>query len=101
MDGGSTDGSVEILKRYTSQLTSWTSEKDDGQYDAIVRGFSKTSGEIMGWINSDDAYVPGSFSIVGEIFGRFPEIEWLTTVYPIHWDERGRAVRVDHLRGFN
>ena len=80
MDGGSTDGSVAILERYSSQLTFWSSGKDDGQYDAVGKGLAQTKGEVIGWINSDDAYLPGCLSIVGEIFARFPEIEWLTTL---------------------
>jgi hypothetical protein len=101
MDGGSTDGSVEILERYSSRLTAWTSEPDEGQYEAVGKGIARTKGEILGWINSDDAYLPGSLSMVGEIFARFPQIEWVTTLCPIHWDERGRPVRADHVRGFN
>lgn len=101
MDGGSTDGSVEILERYNSQLAFWSSGKDDGQYDAVGKGLAKTKGEIMGWLNSDDAYLPGSLSMVGEIFAQFPEIEWLTTLYPVHWDDQGRPVRADFVRGFN
>jgi glycosyltransferase involved in cell wall biosynthesis len=54
MDGGSTDGSVEIIQRYAKHLSFWTSEKDQGQSDAINRGFSRATGDIFCWINSDD-----------------------------------------------
>lgn len=59
MDGGSTDNSVEIIKRYERYLTYWTSEPDNGQCDAINRGWNKGTGEILAWINSDDIYEPG------------------------------------------
>lgn len=101
MDGGSTDGSVEILKRYDSKLTSWVSEQDRGQYDAISRGFSRTNGEIMAWLNSDDRYTPWAFSVVGEIFATHPEIEWLTTLHPLEWDAKGRAVWCEPPRGYS
>lgn len=78
MDGGSTDGSVEIMQRYADSLTYWVSAADGGQADAIHRGFARTDGAIMGWLNSDDVYLPGALHIVGEIFARFPQIAWLT-----------------------
>ena len=62
MDGGSTDNSVEIIKKYEPWLTYWVSEKDNGQADAIYRGFEKATGEIIAWLNSDDFYLPGAIS---------------------------------------
>jgi glycosyltransferase involved in cell wall biosynthesis len=78
MDGGSTDGSIEIIKKYEKHLTYWESKKDDGQYDAIQKGFSRSSGEIMAWINSDDVYHPKSLFVVAEIFSKFNQVKWLT-----------------------
>ena len=77
------------------------SERDGGQYAAVASGFARTSGEILGWLNSDDACVPGALSVVGEIFAQFPQIEWLTTTRPLFWDARGRAVRCEALPGFS
>ena len=68
IDGGSTDGSVEIIKKYADKFTYWVSEKDNGQYDAINKGFSHTTGDIMGWINSSDIYYPWTLSMIAEIF---------------------------------
>jgi len=60
MDGGSTDGSKEIIERYQSELTHWQSERDDGQADAIITGFARATGDILAWVNSDDALFPGA-----------------------------------------
>jgi len=60
MDGGSIDGSVEIIKRHQSKLAYWISEKDRGQTDAINKGFARAKGEILAWINSDDTLLPNA-----------------------------------------
>lgn len=101
MDGGSKDGSADIIRKYADRLTYWTSAKDGGHYDAIAKGFSRTTGEIMAWINSDDKYMPWTFSVVAEIFTAFPQVDWLTTAYPMHWDANGRAVTCFYAGGFN
>ena len=101
IDGGSTDGSVELIRRYSEHLSYWASEPDDGQYDAINKGFAQSSGEIMAWINSDDMYLLWTLDIVAEIFGTCPEIQWLTSVAHMYWDQHGRAVRCCIGEGFN
>ncbi|MFN2304643.1 MAG: glycosyltransferase family 2 protein [Anaerolineales bacterium] len=60
IDGGSTDGSLEIIKQYAHQLKGWVSERDAGQADAINKGLQKASGEVLAWLNSDDLYRPGA-----------------------------------------
>jgi glycosyltransferase involved in cell wall biosynthesis len=92
-DGASTDGSAEIVGHYADQLAWWTSEPDAGQFDAINKGFARSNGEIMGWLNSDDMHLPWTLSVVAEIFDAIPEIEWLTTLFPLGFDAEGRAVR--------
>ena len=101
IDGGSTDESAAIIQRYSDRLAYWCSEPDGGQYDAINKGFALTTGEVMGWLNSDDKHTPWALSIVAEIFESFPHIEWLTTLFPMRWDARGRAVRCSQRSGFS
>jgi len=101
VDGGSTDESPEIIRRHVDRLAYSCSEPDAGQYDAINKGFLRSSGEVMGWLNSDDKHTPWALSVVAEIFETFPEVEWLTSLYPLRWDARGRAVRCSQRTGFS
>lgn len=77
IDGGSTDNTVEIINRYESQIAYWISEKDNGQTHAINKGLARATGEIIAYINSDDYYLPGTFSKVAEAFQNSPEIDLL------------------------
>ncbi len=74
VDGGSTDGSVDILRKYEKKLAWWVSEKDKGQTDAINKGFARANGEILAWINSDDTYNPGAVSAAVRYLMEHPEI---------------------------
>lgn len=77
IDGGSTDGSVDIIKKYEKYLTYWISEKDEGQSDALNKGFSKASGEIFAYLNSDDIYFPNTLHLIAELFKNYVEIDLL------------------------
>lgn len=77
LDAGSTDNSVEIIKKYSTSVTHWESKPDKGQADAIYRGFELATGDVIAWINSDDYYLPGSLNAVGEYFIKNPETRWL------------------------
>jgi len=75
IDGGSTDGSVGIIKKYEKYLAYWVSEKDEGQSDAINKGFKKSSGDILAWINSDDTYLPNTFRFTANYFKQHHAID--------------------------
>src|SRR6185437_10786811 len=74
-DGGSEDGTCAILERYADRLAGWQSRPDRGQSQAINRGFAKTSGEIMAWLNSDDVLLPGALAYVADFFARNPNVD--------------------------
>lgn len=99
IDGGSTDGSVEVIKKYENQLSYWVSEPDNGMYHAIQKGFDRSTGEIMAWINSDDMYHKNSFYTVAEIFGSFEQVKWLVGV-STNLDTLGRTINVRPSRSF-
>lgn len=77
IDGGSTDNSINIIKKYEKNIDYWISEKDNGMYDALRKGFTKVSGDICAYINSDDFYPPTAFETAVEIFSQHPEIKWI------------------------
>jgi len=79
-DGGSTDGSVDIIKKYAKQypkIIHWVSKKDKGQVDALNQGLKKATGDIVAYINSDDYYLPHTFLTVVDYFQRHPQKQWL------------------------
>ena len=76
VDGGSKDDTVEVLKRYGPALR-WISEPDNGQADALNKGLAMATGEVIGWVNSDDLYEPGALAMVADVFGREPRTQWL------------------------
>lgn len=101
VDGGSTDGTHAILDRYRAQLSDLVIGSDRGQYDAINKGFARTSGAVMGWLNSDDVYLPSALNLVMSIFDRFPQIEWLTTSRPVTISASGEIIVVSNVLGFS
>ncbi len=100
IDGGSTDGSIDIIKGYESKLTYWISEPDNGMYHAIQKGFNRSTGEIMAWINSDDLYHPNSFFTVSDIFSSLETVNWLVGSVSI-FDKMSRTVNVNQSRMFS
>lgn len=101
IDGGSTDGSVEIIQKYEKHLHFWCSEPDAGQYDAINKGFSHSTGEIMAWLNSDDMYCPWALKTVASIMSALPQVEWLTTLSPVFWDWHGFCILISSITGYS
>jgi len=91
IDGGSTDGTLDVLGRYGDRIQ-WVSEPDRGQVDAINKGFRRVTGDIVGWLNSDDVYEPGAFEKVAAAFARRPEAKWCFGLCRVI-DEDDREVR--------
>jgi glycosyltransferase involved in cell wall biosynthesis len=91
MDGGSTDGTLEILKKYSGQLI-WRSEKDGGQSDAINKGLRMASGDVVAFLNSDDTYEAGALRTVEAYFVENPDMQWAYGKCRII-DERDREIR--------
>lgn len=100
IDGGSTDETLQVVDAHRSRLAKVVSEKDEGQYHAINKGFALATGEVMAWLNSDDVYFAGALKVVGEIFRRFPEVEWLTTRMPAAIAEDGTLIKITPVYGF-
>lgn len=77
VDGGSTDESVSTIRKYAAYLAYWVSEPDQGQSDALNKGYARSTGEIVGWLNADDFYLPHAFLRVAELFRAYPEADVL------------------------
>lgn len=75
IDGGSSDSSIEVIKKYEKKISYWVSEPDEGQSDAINKGFSKATGEIFGWLNSDDYYLSDALYNVAKTFIENPDVD--------------------------
>ncbi|HYA42165.1 MAG TPA: glycosyltransferase [Syntrophobacteraceae bacterium] len=102
IDGGSGDRTVEIVTDLFSVyesggatspcrkiITRFFSEKDEGLYDALSKGFARLTGDVTAYINADDFYLPGAFSTVASIFDRYPEVKWLTGM-PVCYNAEGQ-----------
>jgi glycosyltransferase involved in cell wall biosynthesis len=91
IDGNSTDGSAEIIRRYADRLTYWVSEPDRGQSHAINKGFALARGEVLGWVNSDDTLLSGALATVAKCFVEHPEIDLVYGDYG-YTDSEGRVL---------
>jgi len=96
IDGGSTDGSVDIIREYEDRVDYWVSEKDQGQSDAIMKGFDKSTGELFAWVNSDDVLLPGCLEAIANSYlqNREPGIVTADVVY---MDSDGKITRYIRL----
>jgi len=100
MDGGSTDGSPDIIRGYADRLAGWRSHPDRGHMDAVQEGFARSTGEIMGWLNSDDMLTPWALRVVAEAFRLFPGVQWITSMYPMVMNEDGLVAGARRSEGF-
>lgn len=92
MDGGSTDNSVEIIRKYEPSISHWVSKSDNGQADAIASGFDQSSGEILGFLNSDDLFLPNTLNVVARVFSMNPSIDWIIGD-SLEIDEKSQIIR--------
>lgn len=92
LDGGSTDGTQEIISKYTENIYYWHSQPDEGQVDALIQGFKKASGSLLGWINSDDVLLKGSLKRIAHAYMENPQAGMFGGDYVII-DEHGRIIR--------
>ena len=95
-DGGSTDETVEILKKYTDKITGWCSEKDQGQSDAINKGMRRATGDIVCWINSDDVLLPGTLHTVAKFYHDHPDTDFANG-YTVEIDKEGKIINFTHI----
>ena len=100
IDGDSTDNSVEIIKKYEPWLSYWVSETDRGQSHAINKGWKKTTGEIVAYLNSDDTYEPGILSYVGQYFLNNTKVDMIYGEACLI-DENGKKLRMFRHKEFN
>lgn len=94
VDGGSQDNTLDILKKYsfTNKKIQWISEPDRGQSDALNKGFRMATGNIIGWLNADDRYLPGCFDVLIDFFHNNPEVDVVYGDYRFI-DEKGEVIR--------
>jgi glycosyltransferase involved in cell wall biosynthesis len=93
VDGGSTDGTVDTIRKYEHKIAGWISEPDTGMYDALNKGFARARGEIMGWISGTDMLQPGGLAVAASVFRDLPDVEWITG-RPTLYDEEGVTIQV-------
>jgi|GEM_PF-1519393 len=99
MDGGSTDGTREILERHKSRFHFIRSAPDAGLYHAVEEGFRRSDAGIMGWLNADDMLCPWTLRLVLRIFDQLPEVSFVTSRFPLVMDKEGVPYRADQLPG--
>jgi glycosyltransferase involved in cell wall biosynthesis len=100
VDGASADASLSIIKRYEGGISRLIVERDNGHADALNKGFRAATGEILGWINSDDILLPGALAFINRLFRSRPDIEWITG-RPSSMNENGEIGWVGPLRAWS
>src|SRR6185369_2074543 len=95
IDGGSTDGSVEIIKKYEKHLTYWQSQPDNGHYSAVNEGFARATGDILCWLNSDDLFHKDGLFKVASVFKGHEDVEFITGKR-VGFDAEGNLLSYGH-----
>lgn len=100
IDGGSTDGTLDIIKTYESKITKWISEPDTGMYDALNKGFALSTGDVMAWINSDDILLPNALNYMNRIMKDLPQVNWVQGLNSFI-DLKGQLIRTSYPKSFS
>ena len=100
IDGGSNDKSMDIICKFERYITFFVSEPDRGHAHALNKGFSRATGEVMGWINSDDLLLDRSLWTIADVFTKFSDVDWITSARPSVCDESG-CITVLNYEGFS
>jgi len=96
VDGGSTDGTVDVIRKYEKHISWRISRRDNGVYDALYTGFSRSTGSIMGWLNASDVLHTSGLFVVGSVFASLPSVDWLTG-RPTRLNPNGMTVDIREL----
>lgn len=96
IDGGSTDGTIEVIEKYKLQLKYFISEKDLGHANALNKGFKVSTGEIMGFLNADDIYMPWTFETISKVFLSFADVNWITGIQSFI-NRHGESIGASHV----
>jgi glycosyltransferase involved in cell wall biosynthesis len=91
VDGVSTDGTLDIIRKYEKDISWWVSQPDKGLYDALNTGFARSTGEVMGWLNASDMLHTGGLLVVGSVFRDLTQVEWITG-RPTRFNEEGMTI---------
>ncbi len=100
IDGGSQDGSKDIIESYADRISYWCSEPDGGQYEAINKGIERSTGEVIAWLNSSDMYLPWTLKMVESIFKQYPQIDWISSLQCMRISENGLYDGIHRIPGF-
>lgn len=96
VDGGSTDGTIDVIRNYQKHISWWVSRRDNGVYDALNAGFAQSTGSIMGWLNASDLLHTSGLFVVGSVFASLPAVEWVTG-RPTRFNPNGMTVDIRAL----
>ena len=96
VDGVSTDGTLDIIRKYEKDISWCVSQPDKGLYDALNTGFARSTGEVMGWLNASDMLHTGGLLVVGSVFRDLPQVEWITG-RPTRFNEEGMTIGIHDI----
>jgi Glycosyl transferase family 2 len=99
LDGGSLDGTANIVRRYETRLSYFRSGPDGGQYAALAEGFARATGDVLGWLNADDLHMPWTLATLTRLFADLPDLDWVTSRVPVVFRSDGMPILADEIPG--